>query len=122
MVRAAYLHTRHARRVEAVERLIEGDRNARMRLDSAPWSAGKIRKRLMKHSAWLFIAVCTGGAWVFYFADAPTLAVQLIRFDAPLVSYVFIAVLTFTTYLLAGHAREQVCTYMCPWPRIQGHI
>lgn len=103
-----------------VERLIEGDRNARMRLDAAPWSAGKIRKRLAKHMSWLVIAVCTGGAWVFYFADAPTLAVQLVQFDAPLVSYVFIGVLTFTTYLLAGHAREQVCTYMCPWPRIQG--
>lgn len=103
-----------------VERLIEGDRNARVRLNDAPWTAAKIRKRALKHSAWLVIAVCTGGAWVFYFADAPTLAVQLLQFDAPLVSYVFIGVLTFTTYMLAGHAREQVCTYMCPWPRIQG--
>lgn len=103
-----------------VERLIEGDRNARIRLDDAPWSAEKLRKRALKHAAWLVIAICTGGAWVFYFADAPTLAVQLIQFDAPMVSYVFIGVLTFTTYMLAGHAREQVCTYMCPWPRIQG--
>jgi cytochrome c oxidase accessory protein FixG len=103
-----------------VERLIEGDRNARIRLNDAPWTAAKIRKRVTKHAAWLAIAVCTGGAWVFYFADAPTLAVQLLQFDAPLVSYVFIGVLTFTTYMLAGHAREQVCTYMCPWPRIQG--
>ena len=103
-----------------VERLIEGDRNARIRLNDAPWTAAKIRKRVMKHATWLLIAVCTGGAWVFYFVDAPTLAVQLLQFDAPMVSYVFIGVLTFTTYMLAGHAREQVCTYMCPWPRIQG--
>jgi len=103
-----------------VERLIEGDRNARMRLNDAPWSAAKLRKRFLKHTSWLVIAVGTGGAWVFYFADAPTLAVQLVQFDAPLVSYVFIGILTFTTYMLAGHAREQVCTYMCPWPRIQG--
>jgi cytochrome c oxidase accessory protein FixG len=103
-----------------VERLIEGDRNARMRLDRAPWSGGKLLKRLLKHSAWIAIGVCTGGAWVFYFADAPTLVGQLLRFDAPLVSYLFIGILTFTTYMLAGHAREQVCTYMCPWPRIQG--
>ena len=103
-----------------VERLIEGDRNARMRLDAAPWTLDKLAKRVVKHSAWLLIGLCTGGAWVFYFADAPTLAGQLVRFDAPLVSYVFIGLLTFTTYLLAGHAREQVCTYMCPWPRIQG--
>ncbi|MEX2454906.1 MAG: cytochrome c oxidase accessory protein CcoG [Rhodospirillaceae bacterium] len=103
-----------------VEGLVEGDRNARMRLDKAPWTASKLWKRTLKHGAWIVIGLCTGGAWVFYFADAPTLAAQLLRFDAPLVSYIFIALLTFTTYMLAGHAREQVCTYMCPWPRIQG--
>lgn len=103
-----------------VERMIEGDRNARMRLDAAPWSGAKFLKRIAKHASWLVIGMGTGGAWVFYFADAPTLAGQLLQFDAPLVSYVFIGLLTFTTYMLAGHAREQVCTYMCPWPRIQG--
>jgi cytochrome c oxidase accessory protein FixG len=66
------------------------------------------------------IAVATGGAWVFYFADAPTLARQLVTLDAPMVAYVFIGIFTATTYLLGGIAREQVCIYMCPWPRIQG--
>ena len=103
-----------------VERCIEGDRNARIRLDRAPWTGRKLVKRAAKHAAWLLIAVGTGGAWVFYFADAPSLAADLARFDAPLVSYLFIGLLTLTTYLLAGHAREQVCTFMCPWPRIQG--
>jgi cytochrome c oxidase accessory protein FixG len=103
-----------------VERRVEGDRNARMRLDRGPWTGRKWAKRAAKHGIWLLIAVGTGGAWVFYFADAPTLAADLARFDAPTVSYVFIGVLTGTTYLLAGHAREQVCTFMCPWPRIQG--
>ena len=103
-----------------VERRIEGDRNARMRLDRAPWTGRKLAMRAAKHGIWLLIAVGTGGAWVFYFADAPALAADLARFDAPVVSYVFIGVLTGTTYLLAGHAREQVCTFMCPWPRIQG--
>ena len=103
-----------------VERRIEGDRNARMRLDRAPWRGRKFAMRAAKHGIWLLIAVGTGGAWVFYFADAPTLATDLARFEAPMVSYLFIGVLTGTTYLLAGHAREQVCTFMCPWPRIQG--
>ncbi len=103
-----------------VERLVEGDRNTRMRLDRAKWSVSKLTRRIVKHSLWLLIAICTGGAWVFYFGDAPTLAEQLLRFEAPLVSYVFIGILTFTTYMLAGLAREQVCTFMCPWPRIQG--
>ncbi|MCG2841447.1 cytochrome c oxidase accessory protein CcoG [Sandaracinobacter sp. RS1-74] len=102
-----------------VERWIEGDRNARMRLDAAPMSAGKFAKRFSKHAVWLLIAVVTGGAWVFYFADAPTLLKQLLDGSAPFVAYGSIALLTFTTWSLAGLMREQVCTYMCPWPRIQ---
>ncbi|MDD9907970.1 MAG: cytochrome c oxidase accessory protein CcoG [Rhodospirillaceae bacterium] len=104
----------------AIERLVEGDRNARIRLDKASWSGSKIGKKIVKHSVWLVIAVMTGGAWVFYFRDAPTLAIELATFDAPLPAVAFIAILTFTTYALGGLMREQVCIYMCPWPRIQG--
>jgi cytochrome c oxidase accessory protein FixG len=104
----------------AVERFIEGDRNARIRLDKASWSMEKIGKRLAKYAVWLVIGLFTGGAWVFYFADAPTLVSQLIHFEAPAAAVITIAVLTFTTFVLGGFAREQVCTYMCPWPRIQG--
>jgi cytochrome c oxidase accessory protein FixG len=103
-----------------VERAVEGDRNARIKLDQAPWSLGKLRKRVMKHAAWIVIAMATGGAWVFYFADAPTLARSLVDFQAPSVAYTTIGILTFTTYVFGGFMREQVCTYMCPWPRIQG--
>ncbi len=104
----------------AVERFVEGDRNARLKLDRAPWSASKIGKRVVKHAIWILIAVATGGAWIFYFADAPTLAGQLLTFKAPPIAYAFIGIFTFTTYTLGGIAREQVCIYMCPWPRIQG--
>jgi len=103
-----------------VERLIEGDRNARMKLDSAPWTFGKILKRVAKHSAWILIGLVTGGAWIFYFADAPTLARQFAELDAPAVAYSTVAILTATTYVMGGLMREQVCTYMCPWPRIMG--
>ena len=102
-----------------VERMIEGDRNQRMKLDKAPWSIDKIVKRVLKHGIWLLIGVSTGGAWIFYFADAHELLNQLIHFDAPMIAYGTIAVLTFTTYTFGGLMREQVCTYMCPWPRIQ---
>jgi len=102
-----------------VENIIEGDRSARIRLAAEPWSAGKVAKRVAKHSIWVFIAMATGGAWVFYFTDAPTLAHQLVTGTAPLVAYTTIGVLSFTTYSLGGLMREQVCTYMCPWPRIQ---
>jgi cytochrome c oxidase accessory protein FixG len=103
-----------------VERTIEGDRNARMRLDKSPLSLGKVAKKTAKHGAWLVIALLTGGAWAMYFTDAPTLVRQFFTGGATVTVYFFVGLFTFTTYLLAGWAREQVCTYMCPWPRIQG--
>ena len=102
-----------------VERWIEGDRNARVRLWNAKWDAHKIRLRLTKWTVWLLIAVATGGAWVFYFADAPTLARNLVTLQAPFVAWATIGVLTATTFVFGGFMREQVCNYMCPWPRIQ---
>ncbi len=103
-----------------VERWMEGDRNARIKLDKAPWTVDKVRKRVMKHVIWLLIAVSTGGAWIFYFADAPTLFVNFFTLNSPFVAYATVAILTATTYIFAGFAREQICTYACPWPRIQG--
>ncbi|PZO53847.1 MAG: cytochrome c oxidase accessory protein CcoG [Alphaproteobacteria bacterium] len=102
-----------------VERAIEGDRNARMRLDKAPMSLSKATKKVSKHAVWILIAAATGGAWVFYFGDAPTLFSDIFTGQADPLVYLFIGLLTFTTYALAGTMREQVCTYMCPWPRIQ---
>lgn len=102
-----------------IERFVEGDRAARIRLDKAPLSLSKFRKRVTKHALWLVTGVLTGGAWVFYFADAPTLLVNLATLNAPSVAYLTIGVLTAATYVFGGFAREQVCTYMCPWPRIQ---
>ena len=102
-----------------VERWIEGDRNARVRLHHAPWSIRKARLRFTKWAVWLLIGLATGGAWVFYFADAPTLAGQLATLSAPTVAYITIGILTATTFVFGGFMREQVCIYMCPWPRIQ---
>ena len=104
----------------AVERFWQGDRNARIRLDKEPWSATKISKKVMTHVSWLGIGLATGGALVFYFRDAPTLAAELVTGTAPAIAYLFLGIFAFTTYLLGGIAREQVCIYMCPWPRIQG--
>jgi cytochrome c oxidase accessory protein FixG len=103
----------------AVERWIEGDRNARVRLWKGKWNLRKWRLRLTKWTVWLGIALATGGAWVFYFADAPTLLADLLSFSAHPAAYVTIAILTTTTFVFGGFLREQVCIYMCPWPRIQ---
>ncbi len=103
-----------------VERLFEGDRNARMRRDGQPMSPGKFARKSAKHIVWFLIAAATGGAWIFYFGDAPSLWTQFWSGTAALSAYTSFVILTFTTYTLAGMMREQVCTYMCPWPRIQG--
>jgi cytochrome c oxidase accessory protein FixG len=104
----------------AVERFWQGDRNAHMRLDQGPWTLEKIWKKAGTHATFLLISVLTGGAFVFYFRDAPTLAIELLNGTAPSVAYAFVAIFTLSTYVLGGIAREQVCIYMCPWPRIQG--
>lgn len=102
-----------------VERLIEGDRNKRMRLDRAPLSVGKATKKVAKHGVWLAIAFATGGAWIMYFNDAPTVLARILTGEASLKVYGFVGLFTATTYALAGWAREQFCIYMCPWPRFQ---
>ena len=101
------------------ERWVEGDRNARVRLYNAKWDAHKLRLRLTKWLIWLGIGLATGGAWVFYFADAPTLLRNLVTGQAPAIAYTTMGLLTLTTFFFGGIAREQVCIYACPWPRIQ---
>jgi cytochrome c oxidase accessory protein FixG len=102
-----------------VDRLIDGDRNARRCFHNAPWTPSKIARRLLKWTIYLAISFATGGAWIFYFADAPTLQHQFWTGAADPVAYGTVAVLTATTFVLGGFMREQVCIYMCPWPRIQ---
>src|SRR6478735_11029337 len=106
------------------ERWVEGDRRERMRKNAAKGAMKleRFAEIVLKHSIWLMIAWWTGGAWVLYFNDAPTLVKQLVTFQAPMLAYIWIAILTATTYLLAGFMREQVCVYMCPWPRIQAAL
>jgi cytochrome c oxidase accessory protein FixG len=102
-----------------VERWIEGDRNARIRLHRQPWNWEKLLKNGIKWWIWLLIGLATGGAWVFYFTDAPTLLRDLVTFQAHPVAYITMLILTFTTFFFGGFAREQICIYACPWPRIQ---
>jgi cytochrome c oxidase accessory protein FixG len=103
-----------------VERWIEGDRNARLRLHrQKKMDFRKLRLRMTKWFTWLLIGLATGGAWVFYFADAPTLLRDLITLNAHPAAYITMALLTATTFFFGGIAREQICIYACPWPRIQ---
>ena len=102
-----------------VERHIEGDRNARIRLDKGPLTFSKAFKKITKHIAWMLISLATGGAWIMYFKDAPTFTVEFFTGTASYNLYGFTLLFAGTTYILAGWAREAVCIYMCPWPRFQ---
>ncbi|MEI8394994.1 MAG: cytochrome c oxidase accessory protein CcoG [Rhodospirillaceae bacterium] len=102
-----------------VERWIEGERGERVRRDQGPMTASKFRLKLIKHVIWLTIALMTGGWFIMYFYDAPTLIKDILAADVSSSVVVLIGVLTTTTYFLAGFVREHVCTYMCPWPRFQ---
>ncbi|WP_407151036.1 cytochrome c oxidase accessory protein CcoG [Bradyrhizobium sp. ORS 86] len=106
----------------AVGRFVEGGRREQIKADAGPMTVKRAGRRVLKHAIWLVIAWWTGGAWVLYFSDAPTLVRDLATLQAPALAYIWIAILTASTYLLAGYMREQVCVYMCPWPRIQAAL
>ncbi|MET0156175.1 MAG: cytochrome c oxidase accessory protein CcoG [Rickettsiales bacterium] len=102
-----------------VERIVQGDRNARKKLDESPWTFDKIRKKTITHAIWIVIGLCTGGAWVLYFNDAPSLMEDIVHFHVSRPVLGWIIALTGTTYVMAGFARQQVCKYMCPYARFQ---
>jgi cytochrome c oxidase accessory protein FixG len=102
-----------------IERLVQGERPARIRLARQPWNAGKVLKLGATHLLWLLMAFATGLTFVLYWGNAPTLVVDFFTLQAPFAAYATALFLTATTYVMAGIAREQVCTYMCPYARFQ---
>ncbi|AHE99629.1 cytochrome c oxidase accessory protein CcoG [Thioalkalivibrio paradoxus] len=102
-----------------LERRIQGERPARIRLSNQPWNAEKILKLGATHASWLLVAFATGLGFVLYWGDAPTLVRDFFAGQAAHAAYVTAGLLTLTTYTFAGLAREQVCTYMCPYARFQ---
>ena len=105
-----------------VERVIEGDRRQRLKAMQSPLTAARVVRIGAKHTAWLLISLATGGTLIFYFTDAPQLVRAFASGDVSANALTWITVFAGTTYGLAGFAREQVCTFMCPWPRLQGAI
>lgn len=102
-----------------VERIIQGDRNARIKLDKSSWTSQKIWKKFLTHFIWLIVGFLTGGAWVLYFNDAPTIISELFTFSASPMVVGWVLSLTLSTYVMAGFARDQVCSLMCPYARFQ---
>jgi cytochrome c oxidase accessory protein FixG len=102
-----------------VERKIEGDRLARIRLDAAPLSLEKFVIKALKHTAWFTIALWTGYTFVGYFTPIDDLGVRAVTWDLGGWEAFWILFYGFATYGNAGWMREQVCKYMCPYARFQ---
>ncbi len=102
-----------------IERRIEGERAARMRLDDAPLSAAKVGKKVMKHAAWITIALWTGYTFVGYFTPIRDLGARAAGLDLGPWETFWVLFYGFATYGNAGFMREQVCKYMCPYARFQ---
>jgi cytochrome c oxidase accessory protein FixG len=102
-----------------IERLVQGERPARIRLEKQAWNGEKLLKIGLTHVLWLGMAFITGLTFVMYWDNAPELVGDFFTGKAPFAAYATTLFLTTTTYVMAGIAREQVCTYMCPYARFQ---
>ncbi len=101
------------------ERWIEGDRNARMRLDKGPWNRNRIWRAFAKQSVWIAFSLWTGFTFVGFFTPIRELAPQVIGGTLGGWAAFWIVFYAFATYGNAGFLREQVCKYMCPYARFQ---
>lgn len=102
-----------------IERKIEGDRSARIRLDEGPWSFNKVLRKGGKHAVWLLVALWTGFTFVGYFTPIVELGQEFLRWSMSSWEIFWVFFYGFATYGNAGFMREQVCKYMCPYARFQ---
>ena len=102
-----------------VERKIEGDRIARMRLDKSPWGLNKIARKSAKQAVWIAIGLWTGFTFVGYFTPIRQLGDAVINLGMGPWELFWVLFYGFATYGNAGWMREQVCKYMCPYARFQ---
>ncbi|MBP6751276.1 MAG: 4Fe-4S binding protein [Xanthomonadaceae bacterium] len=101
-----------------IEHWCEGDRNKRIKFDSSPWTAEKIRRRGGKHVLWLVFALWTGFTFVGFFTPIRTLAAEAVSGWSGWETF-WILFYSLATWGNAGVLREQVCKYMCPYARFQ---
>jgi len=102
-----------------IERQIEGDRSARMRLDGGPFSLERLVKKWYKHTIWLGVAMWTGFTFVGYFTPIHSLGLEFLQTRMSSWEVFWVFFYGFATYGNAGFMREQVCKYMCPYARFQ---
>ena len=103
-----------------MERLAEGKRQQRMKLDKATWSGEKIWRKTAKQTMWISFALFTGYTFVGYFTPIRELTTHVTTWSLGGWETFWILFYGFATYGNAGYMREQVCKYMCPYARFQG--
>lgn len=101
------------------EKVTEGDRNQRLKLDKQPMSAEKLLRKLAKHAIWMGVAFLTAVTFIGYFTPIRQLVPDLLAFNVGGWALFWVGFLTLATYGNAGFLREQVCIYMCPYARFQ---
>jgi len=102
-----------------MEQLTEGKRSQRMKLDKAPWSWNKLRRKGSKQFLWITFSMWTGFTFVGYFTPVRELGAEFVALNASGWTLFWGVFYGFATYGNAGYMREQVCKYMCPYARFQ---
>ena len=106
-----------------IERIIEGDAPARKKLAAAPWTAGKITKRIIKHALYALCAAIIAHVFLSYFVSLERLYGYM--GESPLAHATAFGVVAFLTAVLwfcFGYFREQFCVIMCPYGRLQSAL
>jgi cytochrome c oxidase accessory protein FixG len=103
-----------------IERWTEGSRNQRMKLDAAPMSWDKFRRKASKQFLWIAFAAWTGFTFVGFFTPIRELGASILSFQVGPWEGFWMLFYGGATYGNAGYLREQVCKYMCPYARFQG--
>lgn len=106
----------------SIERLIEGDRGERMRLDTGGFSAGKLLRKTAKHGAWLALSFATAFAFVAYFIPPTELFTRIVTFNLTGANVFWLGLFTFTTYGDCAFLRELMCLVPCPYGRFQSAL
>lgn len=102
-----------------MEKITEGPAVKRRKLDKAPWTLTKVRKKLAKHTLWIVFALWTGFTFVGFFTPIRELSVKLVELSLGPWEWFWVLFYSFATWGNAGFMREQVCKYMCPYARFQ---
>lgn len=102
-----------------IERFVQGDRVARLRLEKQPWNAEKILKLGLTHAGWLLFALWTAITFCLYWGDAFDLTRRFFTGQAPAAMYGTVLILTVTTYVAAGWIKQYICMHICPYSRFQ---